>query len=205
MSAMQIIVKAAVVQAAPVMFDTGSTLAKLATLAGEAAGQGARIVVFPEAFVGGYPKGLDFGARLGSRSPQGRDDFRRYYDSAIAVPSPQSELIATAARDNHLHLVVGVIERSGGTLYCAALMYGPDGALLGIHRKLMPTALERLVWGYGDGSTLAVVDSELGRSAASSAGRTTCRCCAWRCTHRASSCTALLPSMIARPGCRRCA
>src|SRR5262245_26051004 len=145
------------------MFDTGSTLAKLMTLAREAAGQGARIVVFPEAFVGGYPKGLDFGARLGSRTPEGRDDFRRYYDSAIVVPSPQSELIATAARDNHLHLVVGVIERSGGTLYCTALMYGPDGALLGIHRKLMPTALERLVWGFGDGSTLGGVDSEVGR------------------------------------------
>jgi nitrilase len=162
-SATQSIVKAAVVQAAPVMFDTDSTLQKLATLAREAAGQGAGIVVFPEAFVGGYPKGLDFGARLGSRSPQGREDFRRYYDSAIAVPSPRSELIAAAARDNRLHLVVGVIERSGGTLYCTALMYGPDGALLGMHRKLMPTALERLVWGFGDGSTLAVVDSELGR------------------------------------------
>lgn len=157
------IVKAAVVQAAPVMFDTDATLAKLARLAREAAGQGAQLVVFPEAFVGGYPKGLDFGARLGSRTPQGREDYRRYYESAIGVPGPQSELIAAAARDNSLHLVVGVIERSGSTLYCTALMYGPDGRLLGLHRKLMPTALERLVWGFGDGSTLSVVDSALGR------------------------------------------
>ena len=157
------IVKAAVVQAAPVMFDTPATLAKLAELAREAAAQGADIVVFPEAFVGGYPKGLDFGARLGSRSPEGREDFRRYYESAIALPGPQSALLAATARDNRLHLVVGVIERSGATLYCTALMYGPDGRLLGKHRKVMPTAMERLVWGFGDGSTLTVVDSDVGR------------------------------------------
>ena len=61
------------------------------------------------------------------------------------------------------HLVVGVVERAGGTLYCTALFFGPDGALLGKHRKLMPTAMERLVWGYGDGSTLPVIDTPLGR------------------------------------------
>ncbi|RPH47889.1 MAG: carbon-nitrogen hydrolase family protein [Lysobacterales bacterium] len=157
------IVKAAVVQAAPVMFDTDRTLAKLAELAREAAAQGADIAVFPEAFVGGYPKGLDFGARLGSRSPEGREDFRRYYESAIALPGPQSASLAATARDNRLHLVVGVIERGGATLYCTALMYGPDGRLLGKHRKVMPTAMERLVWGFGDGSTLTVVDSDVGR------------------------------------------
>jgi nitrilase len=157
------IVKAAVVQAAPVMFDTDRTLAKLAELAREAAAQGADIAVFPEAFIGGYPKGLDFGARLGSRSPEGREDFRRYYESAIALPGPQSASLAATARDNRLHLVVGVIERSGATLYCTALMYGPDGRLLGKHRKVMPTAMERLVWGFGDGSTLTVVDSDVGR------------------------------------------
>jgi nitrilase len=72
-------------------------------------------------------------------------------------------VIGQAARDNSVHLVVGVIERDGGTLYCTALMYGPDGRLLGEHRKLMPTALERLVWGFNDGSTLTVVDSAIGR------------------------------------------
>ncbi len=157
------LVNAAVVQAAPVVFDTPRTLAKLEDLARDAAAQSADIVVFPEAFVGGYPKGLDFGARLGTRSPEGRDDFLRYYDSAIAVPGPEADQIAQAARLNGIHLVVGVIERDGGTLYCTALMYGPDGNLLGKHRKLMPTALERLVWGFGDGSTIPVVESAVGR------------------------------------------
>lgn len=159
----KVVIKAAVVQAAPIVFDTPRTLKKLVELTRDAAGQGADVIVFPEAFLGGYPKGLDFGARLGSRTPAGRDDFRRYFEGAIDVPGPQSEQIGQAARDNAVHIVVGVIERDGGTLYCTALMYGPDGQLLGKHRKLMPTASERLVWGFGDGSTLGVVDSAIGR------------------------------------------
>jgi nitrilase len=156
-------VKAAVVQAAPVVFDTSRTLEKLADLTRDAAVLGADLVVFPEAFVGGYPKGLDFGARLGSRSDPGREDFRRYFESAIDLPGPDSDLIAKAARTNKVHLVAGVIERVGGTLYCTAVTYSPEGRLLGKHRKLMPTALERLVWGFGDGSTLSVVESPIGR------------------------------------------
>lgn len=156
-------IKAAVVQAAPVLFDTPKTLEKFAQLTAEAADKGANLVVFPEAFVGGYPKGLDFGARLGSRTPEGRDDFRRYYESAIDLPGPEALRLGEAARENGVHLVVGVIERDGGTLYCSALTYAPSGELLYKHRKLMPTALERLVWGFGDGSTIGVVDTPIGR------------------------------------------
>ena len=157
------IVRAAVAQAAPAVFDTRRTLAKLKNIVGEAASQRADIVVFPEAFCRRLPKGLDFGTRLGTRSARGREDFRRYYDGAIAVPGPETSEIGQAARQHRVHLVVGVIERDGGTLYCTALMYAPNGRLLGKHRKLMPTALERLVWGFGDGSTLTVVDSAIGR------------------------------------------
>ena len=154
---------AAVVQASPVVFDAAATIAKLADLAADAARRGAKLAVFPEAFVSAYPKGLDFGARVGSRTADGRDDFRRYWESAIAVPGPDVDAIGAAARSTGLHLVAGVIERDGGTLYCTALMIGPDGRLLGKHRKLMPTAAERLVWGFGDGSTLTAVDTPLGR------------------------------------------
>ena len=155
--------RAAVVQAAPVVFDVPRSLAKLRDLAADAARAGARLAVFPEAFVSAYPKGLGFGARMGMRSPDGREEFRRYFESAIAVPSPATEVIGAAARESQLFLVVGVIERDGGTLYCTALFFGPDGVLLGKHRKLMPTALERLVWGQGDGSTLTVLDTEIGK------------------------------------------
>ncbi|WP_020204891.1 MULTISPECIES: carbon-nitrogen hydrolase family protein [Cupriavidus] len=155
--------RAAVVQAGSLIYDTPATLAKLADLTSDAASRGAKLVVFPEAFVGGYPKGLDFGARLGTRSDEGRDEFRRYHEGAIEEGDASCALIAEAARANGVHLVVGVIERAGGTLYCSVLFYGPDGSLLGKHRKLMPTALERLVWGFGDGSTLPVLDSGLGK------------------------------------------
>ncbi|MBY0559614.1 carbon-nitrogen hydrolase family protein [Hyphomicrobium sp.] len=160
---MSTIIKAAVVQAAPVLFDTPKTLSKLANLTREAAGKGAELVVFPEAFVGGYPKGLDFGARLGMRSLEGREDFRRYHESAIDLPGPEAARLGEIARDNRIHLVVGIIERDGGTLYCTAVTYAPSGELISRHRKLMPTALERLVWGFGDGSTIGVVDTPLGR------------------------------------------
>jgi nitrilase len=156
-------VTAALVQAAPVLFDTPRTLDKLAALTSDAARQGADLVVFPEAFVGGYPKGLDFGARVGLRLPEGREEFRRYFERAIEVPGPATQALGAAARDGELHLVVGVIEREGGTLYCTALSFGPDGRLIAKHRKLMPTAMERLVWGFGDGSTISVVDTALGR------------------------------------------
>lgn len=155
--------KAAVVQAAPILFDTPKTIVKLADLVAEAASSGAELVVLPEAFVGGYPKGLDFGARLGSRSPEGREDFRRYHESAIDVPGLEEARLGEIALLNKIHLVVGVIERDGGTLYCTTLTYAPNGCLLSKHRKLMPTALERLVWGFGDGSTIGVVGTPLGR------------------------------------------
>ena len=154
---------AAVVQAAPIAFERERTLEKLRDLTADAGRQGARLAVFPEAFVSAYPKGLDFGARVGTRTREGREDFRRYFDSAVDVPGPAVDFLGRVARENRLTLVVGVIEREGGTLYCTVLFFGPDGAYLGKHRKLMPTAMERLVWGFGDGSTLPVFDTPLGR------------------------------------------
>jgi nitrilase len=156
------IVKASVVQAAPVPFMREKTLEKVRALSAEAAKRGSQLVVFPEAFVSAYPKGLDFGARVGMRKPQGREDFRRYFDSAVDVPGPAVDYLGQVARENAIHLVIGVIERDGGTLYCTILTFRPNGDYLGKHRKLMPTALERLVWGFGDGSTLPVFHTEIG-------------------------------------------
>jgi nitrilase len=156
-------IRAAVVQAAPVMFDTQRSLDKLASFTADAAKLKAELVVFPEAFIAGYPKGLDFGVRVGQRSAEGRDAFRRLFESAIEVPGPFTQRIGDVAKEHGVHLVVGVIERAGGTLYCTALMFGPAGELLGKHRKLMPTALERVIWGTGDGSTLPVVPTSIGK------------------------------------------
>jgi nitrilase len=156
-------VRSAVVQDAPVAFDTAATMAKVAVLVAQAADQGAQLAVFPEAFVGGYPKGADFGARVGMRLPEGRQAFQQYHAGAIEVPGPETARLGELARSHQMHLTIGIIERERGTLYCTVLFFGADGALLGKHRKTMPTAMERLIWGFGDGSTLTVLPTPLGR------------------------------------------
>jgi nitrilase len=156
-------VTVAVVQAASVAFDRKHTLEKALDLTNDAARQGAKLVLFPEAFVSGYPRGLDFGAVVGARSEEGREDFRRYFESAVDVPGPAVDALSKAARTNSVYLVIGVIERERGTLYCCVLFFAPDGTFLGKHRKVMPTASERLIWGYGDGSTLPVFSTPFGR------------------------------------------
>jgi nitrilase len=154
--------KAAVAQVSPAP-DKAAALAKVATFSAEAARAGAELVLFPEALIGGYPRGSDFGTVVGSRTLEGRDNFRRYWEGAMDLPGPESTELGKIARQHKLHLVVGIIERGGGTLYCTAVFYAPNGEYLGKHRKLMPTAAERLIWGFGNGSTMPVFDTPLGK------------------------------------------
>jgi nitrilase len=156
-------VRVAVVQAGSVPFDSAACVDKAVRLIGEAARGGAKLVVFPEAFIVGYPKGLNYGLVIGARDPVGREEFRLYLDAAIEVPGPHTQRLGEAAAANACFVVMGVIEREHGTCYCTVLFFGPDGRLLGKHRKLMPTALERMIWGFGDGSTLTTIDSPYGR------------------------------------------
>lgn len=159
--------KAAVVQMAPVLFDREACVEKVCGLVGRAARSGARLVAFPEASIPGYPRGLGFGTVVGVRKPEGRRVWQRYWENAVEVPGGATEAIGAAAREANVFVTIGVIERekrfTGGTLYCTLLYFGPDGALLGKHRKLKPTAAERFIWGDGDGSTLTVVETEIGR------------------------------------------
>ena len=157
------IVRSAVIQDSPVVFDWEATIEKVGSLVRRAAEQGAELVVMPEGFVSAYPIGLDFGARVGLRQPKGRDDFRRYYESAIDVPGPTCDALGKIAREAEVFLVIGDIERAGGTLYCTVLFFSSDGRMMGKRRKLMPTAMERLIWGFGDGSTMSVFDTPMGR------------------------------------------
>ena len=153
----------AVVQMAAHPNDPLATAEAAAQRLREAAAKGAKLIVFPEALIGGYPKGASFGAPIGMRKPEGRAAFARYHAAAIDLDGPEVALIAEATADTGAFAVVGVIERDGGTCYCTVVFLGPDGAYLGKHRKLMPTALERMIWGFGDGSTLTAVDSPYGR------------------------------------------
>lgn len=159
--------RVAVAQAASVLFDRDRSTAKAATLIHKTGGLAARLVLLPEAFIPGYPRGLTFGMAVGSRSKQGRALWQIYWENAVDIPGPVTEVLGTAAREAGVFAAVGVIERdlehSPGTLYCTLLYFGPDGRLLGKHRKLKPTASERLIWGEGDGSTLTVLETELGR------------------------------------------
>ena len=161
------LLKAAVVQAAPVLFDREGCIEKVCRLCVEAGAEGAELILFPEAFIPAYPRGLTFGTVVGSRKPEGRQTWERYWANAVEVPSESTRIMGEAARQAGAYLAIGVIERdqqfSKGTLYCTLLYFGPDGQLLGKHRKLKPTAAERLIWGEGDGSTLVAFETGIGK------------------------------------------
>jgi nitrilase len=162
----QTIVKVAVVQAGSELFDRESCIRKACHLVAEAGSKGANLILLPEAFIGGYPRGFSFGAVVGSRTEEGRLLWQRYHDSAVEVPGPDIDRLGEAAAAVGAYVAVGAVERDAGTtgtLYCTILYFGPNGRYLGRHRKLKPTASERLVWGEGDGSTLTVLNTEFGR------------------------------------------
>jgi nitrilase len=142
---------------------TSETLAHILSFETEIVSTGARLVVMSEALLGGYPKGEIFGTRLGYRLTEGREAFSRYYDNAIDVPGFATDELAALSQRTRASLVMGVIERSGSTLYCTALFFAPRDGLVAKHRKLMPTGTERLIWGQGDGSTLPIVETSSGR------------------------------------------
>lgn len=154
---------AAVAQAASSPGDPRASAGKVARMIREAHDRGARLVVFPEAMIGGYPKGASFGCPIGMRKPEGREAYRLYFERAIDLNGPEVSEIAAATSETGLFVVVGCIERDGGTVYCTALFFDGDKGLIGKHRKLMPTAGERLIWGFGDGSTMGVFETSLGR------------------------------------------
>ena len=139
------------------------TLSQILAFEDEIIKSGASLVVIPEAVLGGYPKGEIFGTYLGFRLPEGRDVFANYYHNAIDLDGSECEELAGLSARTGANLVVGVIERESNTLYCTALFFTPECGLAGKHRKLMPTGTERLIWGLGDGSTLTVMDTSVGK------------------------------------------
>lgn len=155
-----------VVQASSVFYDTPATLDKAEKLVAEAAGYGSQLVLFPEVFVGGYPHGSTFGLVVGNRTAKGKEDFQKYHASAIDVPGPEVSRLSALAGKYKVFLVIGVVERAGYTLYNTVLSFDPLGKYLGKHRKVMPTALERVFWGFGDGSTIPVYDTPIGKMGA---------------------------------------
>ena len=152
---------AAVVQAAPVYLDREATVEKAVRLVEEAASEGARLVAFPETWIPGYPSWIYHAAEW--NEPRSKRVFARLQRNSVQVPGPATEALCRAAHDAGVHVVVGINELEGGTIYNSLLFVSDAGELLGVHRKLVPTHAERIVWGRGDGSTLHVFDTPLGR------------------------------------------
>ena len=156
--------RVALVQAAPVLFDLSGTLEKVDGLLGQAKSEGAEFVLFPEAFISAYPRGITFGTVVGSRSKMGRAMWQRYHDSSLDLNAQAFLDLANIVKKNGIYCCIGVIERvRSGTLYCTILYFDPEGKCIGKHRKIKPTAAERIVWGEGDGSDLLIYDTPLGK------------------------------------------
>jgi nitrilase len=159
------ILKAAAVQAAPIVLDKEQTLDKVDSLVDEALGQGAQLVVFPEAFLCCYPTSQLFGPVFGGFSdPAAAPAFRRFAAAAIDVPGPETDRLGHAAKRAGVWLCIGVNERTRtGTLHCTLLLFAPSGKLMQARRKLVPTHDERMVWGPGDPISPQAVETEWGR------------------------------------------
>ena len=153
--------KAAAIQAAPVFLNREATIDKACLLIAEAARAGANLIAFPEVFVPGYPYWIRLDNPFRTTSY-----FIELVKNAVEVPSPATARLCEAARRAGTYVMIGINERPAntlGTLYNTNLLIGPDGEILLKHRKLMPTYAEKMVWGFGDGSTLRVLDTALGK------------------------------------------
>ncbi|MCC8980035.1 carbon-nitrogen hydrolase family protein [Bradyrhizobium acaciae] len=163
--------RAAAVQASPVYLNASATADKAASLVHEAAANGARLVAFPEVFVPGYPYWNWI-----TDPVTGSVWFEKLVKSSVLVPGPEIDIVRKAARDSGCYVVLGVNERSPvslGALYNTLVFIGPDGTLLGKHRKLVPTWAEKLTWTGGDGSSLRVYETEIGRLGGLACGENT--------------------------------
>ena len=157
--------KVCLIQDAPVFFDKEKTLQKLHLLVKKHAKLGAELIVFPESFVPGYPRGFDFGAMIGSRTNEGRALYTEYYNNSISLESEDVKDLQALAKSQNVYLVIGVTERqeSNGSLYCSMLYLSPKAGLLGVHRKIKPTGTERIIWAEDSGESLVTFKTKIGK------------------------------------------
>ena len=159
-------VKVACIQAEPIILDRDATLDKMAGIAAEAAGEGARLLVYPEAFLPAYPSSVWARALAGWATEGAKESFALLARESVQVPGPAVERMGAIAQEHGVWMVTGVTEvdpERPATLYNTLLYHAPDGSLAYRHRKLVPTNHERLVWGQGDGGGLRAFATELGR------------------------------------------
>ncbi len=159
------IVNACLIQDSPVFFDKELTIQKIETLTAQYARQGSRLIVFPESFVPGYPRGFTFGAVVGSRTPEGRELYAEYHRNSLDVTGPDMKRLERLAQSENVYLVIGITEKSDrhGSLYCSMVYISPKTGLLGVHRKIKPTGTERLIWAEAAGDSLVSFQTDIGK------------------------------------------
>jgi nitrilase len=158
-------VKVALVQDSPVFFDKAATLQKVVEITTAQAKVGCNLVVFPESFVPGYPRGFSFGAVTGRRTDAGRQLYQEFYQQSFDIASDDLTILTELAATSNIYIVIGVTERNStnGSLYCSMLYISPTDGLLGVHRKIKPTGTERLIWAEADGTSLVAFDTKIGK------------------------------------------
>ena len=158
-------IKVCVIQESPVFFDKEKTLQKIEALTIENAKKGCQLMVFPESFIPGYPRGFSFGAKVGYRTDEGRSLYAEYRKNSIDITSADMKRLEDLARTNNTYLVIGATEKQedNGSLYCSMLYISPIEGLLGVHRKIKPTGSERLVWAESDGEDLVSFKTGIGK------------------------------------------
>lgn len=156
--------KVTLIQDSPVFFDKEKTLQKVEALTTKYAQSGSRLIVFPESFVPGYPRGFDFGTKVGARKEAGRDLYAMYYEQSFDLEGTDVPRLEALAKAQNTYVILGVTERKAksGTLFCSMLYISPKAGLLGVHRKIKPTGFERVIWGESDGKDLVTFDTEIG-------------------------------------------
>lgn len=158
-------VKVGVVQATPALFDIEKTVRIVIEWIEKGAAEGCELLLFPESFIPCYPRGLDFDSVVGRRTEKSRNQWLEYWENSIETSSPYIEQVSEAVRKAGVFVALGVTEREavGGSLHCSLLYFDKNGHLIGKHRKLKPTGLERYIWAESDGSTLVSFDTEIGK------------------------------------------
>jgi nitrilase len=153
------------VQDSPVFFDKEKTIKKVEELVIKCAGEGINLIVFPESFIPGYPRGLSFGATVGNRTDEGRKMYSEYYKNSFDINSGDLKTLEDLSKSQNVYLVIGVTEKvnTNGSLYCSMLYISPKAGFLGVHRKIKPTGSERIIWSEASGESLVSFNTEIGK------------------------------------------
>lgn len=157
-------IKVALVQDHPVFFDKNKTLEKLIAITEKQAKQGSELIIFPESFIPGYPRGFTFGTTVGDRKEEGKKLYATYYEQSFDIKSDDLTILTDLSKSLNIYMVVGITEKSGSnnSLYCSVLYISPEKGLMGVHRKIKPTGAERIIWAEGDGKDLVTFKTPIG-------------------------------------------